>query len=170
MFDPRFLRLAVAQSRRALTEPGTEPFGAVILRDGAVIGEGVNRSARDFDPTSRGETEAIRDACRRLRCTTLPGAVLYSSCEPCALCVAAMHIVGIREVHDAATPEGSNALLASVPAAIRLAGDVRALRADAGRPVAEGSIVAAPHADEEAEAILRAWAAKAGGSRHRLSA
>lgn len=163
MFDPRFLRLAVAQSRRALTEPGSEPFGAVIVRDGVVIGEGVNRSARDFDPTSHGETEAIRDACRRLRCTDLSGAVLYSSCEPCALCVAAMHIVGIRDVHYAATLEGSNALLASVPPSIRAAGDVQALRDDAGRPVAEGSIKASFHADAEAETILRAWAAQAGG-------
>ena len=163
MFDPRFLRLAVAQSRRALTEPGTEPFGAVIVRGSVVIGEGVNLSARDFDPTSHGETEAIRDACRRLRCTDLTGAVLYSSCEPCALCVAAIHIVGIREVHCAATLEGSNALLSGVPAAIRRGGDVQALRADAGRPVAEGSIRASLHADDEAEAILRSWAAKVAG-------
>lgn len=163
MFEPRFLRLAIAQSRRALTEPGTEPFGAVIVRDGAVIGEGVNRSARDFDPTSHGETEAIRDACQRLRCTDLTGAVLYSSCEPCALCVAAMHVAGIREAHFAATLEHSNALLASVPAAIRRAGDVAALRADAGRPVAESSIAASFRPDEEAEAILRAWAAQATG-------
>ena len=158
-YEPRFMRLAVEQSRRALTEPGLEPFGAVVVRDGAVIGAGVNHSRRHFDPTSHGETEAIRDACRRLECTDLRDAELYSSCEPCALCVAAMHIVGIARVYYAGTLEGSNAILAAVPENIRGRGDVAALRADAGRPVAQGSIAATAHPDAEAEAILHEWAA-----------
>ncbi len=158
-YEPRFMRLAVDQSRRALHEAGLEPFGAVVVRAGEVIGTGVNHSRRHFDPTSHGETEAIRDACRRLECTDLAGAELYSSCEPCALCVAAMQIVGIAQVYFAGTLEGSNALLSSVPDSIRARGDVAALRAEAGRPIGHGAIPARAHPDAEAAAILRAWAA-----------
>jgi guanine deaminase len=162
-FDPQFLALAIAQSRRALTEPGCEPFGAVVVRDGAVIGQGVNLSRRHHDPTSHGETEAIRDACRRLSCTTLAEAELYSSCEPCALCVATMQIVGIRAVYFAGSLEGSNAILAAVPETIRARGDVAALRTEAGRPIGQGVIPAQAHPDAAAEAVLHEWARLAGG-------
>lgn len=156
-FDPRFLALAIDQSRRALTEPGCEPFGAVVVRDGVLVGQGVNLSRRHHDPTSHGETEAIRDACRRLECTALPGAELYSSCEPCALCVAAMHIVGITAVYFAGSLEGSNAILAAVPERVRGRGDVVALRAEAGRAVGQGTITAEAHPDPAAEMVLREW-------------
>lgn len=162
-FDPRFLALAIEQSRRALTEPGCEPFGAVVVRDGAVIGQGVNLSRRHFDPTSHGETEAIRDACRRLECTALPGAELYSSCEPCALCVATMHMVGITAVYFAGSLEGSNAILAAVPESVRGRGDVGALREAAGRPVAQGPIPAQAHPSAAAELVLHEWVRLVGG-------
>ena len=164
-FDARFLALAIAQSRRALTEPGCEPFGAVVVRDGVVIGQGVNLSRRHYDPTSHGETEAIRDACRRLRCTALPGAALYSSCEPCALCVAAMHIVDIRAVYFVGSLERSNVILSAVPESVRGRGDVAALRAAAGRPVAQGPLHAEAHPDADAEAVLREWVAQVLDSR-----
>ena len=63
-YDEAFMRRAIEISAEALTTPGTEPFGAVVVRDGHVIGEGINRSVQNHDPTSHGETEAIRDACR----------------------------------------------------------------------------------------------------------
>lgn len=156
-FEQRFLGLAIEQSRRALTEPGCEPFGAVVVQGGEVIGQGVNLSRRHHDPTSHGETEAIRDACRRLQCTALPGAELYSSCEPCALCVATLHIVGIRAVYFAGSLDGSNAILAAVPASVRARGDVAALRAEAGQPVGLGAIAAQAHPQPAAEAVLHEW-------------
>ena len=94
MTDKDFMEHAIGLSRRALEESGAEPFGAVVVKDGAIVGEGLNRAAFLFDPTSHGEVEAIRDACRKLRCTDLSGCDLYTSCEPCALCVAA--IVGVK--------------------------------------------------------------------------
>lgn len=90
MYEEAFMRRAVAISAEALTTPGTEPFGAVVVRDGRIVGEGINRSLQNFDPTSHGETEAIRDACRNLATVDLTGCELYTSCEPCPLCVAAM--------------------------------------------------------------------------------
>jgi guanine deaminase len=159
-FDARFLDLAIAQSRRALTEPGCEPFGAVVVQGGAVIGAGVNLSRRNHDPSSHGETEAIRDACRRLACTALPGAELYSSCEPCALCVALMHMVGIGRVYYATALDTAAPLLAAVPARIRPRGDAAMLRADAGLPVAQGSLAGQAHPRAEAQDIIAAWAAQ----------
>src|SRR6478736_9602952 len=91
MYDDKFMDRALALSAQALTKPGTEPFGAVVVRDGVVVGEGINHSVAHWDPTSHGETEAIRDACRKLGTVDLNGSDLYSSCEPCALCVAVMH-------------------------------------------------------------------------------
>ncbi len=161
-FDSRFLALAIEQARRALREPGCEPFGAVVVRDGVVVGQGVNQSRRLHDPTSHGETEAIRDACRRLECTALTGAELYSSCEPCALCVATMHIVGISAVYFAGSLEGSNAILEAVPESVRVRGHVGALRAEAGRPIGQGRISAEAHPDQAAEVVLRAWVARYG--------
>lgn len=102
MYEERFLRRAIEISAQAIDTPGTEPFGAVIVKDGQIVGEGINRSVMNHDPTSHGETEAIRDACRSLETVNLRGCELYSSCEPCALCVAAMNIAGITALYYAA--------------------------------------------------------------------
>jgi guanine deaminase len=65
------------------------PFGAVVVRDGVVLGEGVNRVTTDLDPTAHAEVVAIRAACRGVGDFALRGATVYASCEPCPLCVAA---------------------------------------------------------------------------------
>lgn len=65
------------------------PFGAVVVRDGVVIGEGMNRVTPDLDPTAHAEVVAIRAACRTIGDFTLAGATLYASCEPCPLCLSA---------------------------------------------------------------------------------
>jgi guanine deaminase len=65
------------------------PFGALVVRDGEVVGEGANRVTADLDPTAHAEVVAIRAACRRVRDVSLAGATLYASCEPCPLCLAA---------------------------------------------------------------------------------
>jgi guanine deaminase len=68
---------------------GGGPFGALVVADGEVIGRGVNRVTRDNDPTAHAEVVAIRAACQVVGDFSLPEAVLYSSCEPCPLCLAA---------------------------------------------------------------------------------
>ncbi len=68
---------------------GGGPFGAVVVRDGMVIGEGSNRVTADLDPTAHAEVVAIRAACRRIASFSLAGATLYASCEPCPLCLSA---------------------------------------------------------------------------------
>jgi guanine deaminase len=78
------IRLAVLSVRR-----GGGPFGAVVVRKGRVVGRGHNRVTMDNDPTAHAEVVAIREACRRLKSFSLKGSVLYTSCEPCPLCLSA---------------------------------------------------------------------------------
>lgn len=68
---------------------GGGPFGAVIVRDGLVVSTGQNRVTRDLDPTAHAEVEAIRAACTTIGDFSLAGMTLYTSCEPCPLCVSA---------------------------------------------------------------------------------
>ncbi len=158
MYHEPFLRRAIELSATALENPGTEPFAAVVVRDGRIVGEGINRSAADLDPTSHGETEAIRDACRRLGTLDLRGCELYTSCEPCALCVAAMKIAGISSLYYAADLAGSNAALQGLPESSRIPIDAETLRRECGRTVDERAMPAQQAMDEEATAVIAAWA------------
>lgn len=65
------------------------PFGALVVRDGQVVGRGTNRVTPDLDPTAHAEVVAIRAACREIGDFSLAGSTLYASCEPCPLCLAA---------------------------------------------------------------------------------
>ena len=85
MTDEEALRRAIALAVENVARGGG-PFGAVVVRDGDIVGEGANRVTRDNDPTAHAEVVAIRDACRRLGTFRLDGAVVYSSCEPCPMC------------------------------------------------------------------------------------
>lgn len=160
MTDKDFMERAIELSRCALTESGTEPFGAVVVKDGEIVGEGLNRVAAHFDPTSHGEVEAIRDACHKLRCTDLSGCDLYTSCEPCSLCVAAMRIAGIRHLYYAASLEGSERALDAVSPEVRPRLDVVALRTEVGLPVERRRMPSTRLMDADAVAVLKAWAAK----------
>ncbi len=159
MYEEQHMLRAIALSARALDEPGTEPFGAVVVRDGKVVGEGLNQSVAHFDPTSHGEIEAIRDACRNLKTVDLAGCDLYTSCEPCALCAAAMHIAGIRRLFYAASLVQSGDAFCNVLAAARHPIDVEAIRREAGAPFAQRALPSEQKLDGAAMRVLRGWAA-----------
>lgn len=161
MYDQTFMRRAIAISAQALEMPGTEPFGAVIVKNGKIIGEGINRSLLNHDPTSHGETEAIRDACRNLGTVDLRGCELYSSCEPCALCVAAMNIAGIAKLYYAADMGQAGAVLGDLPEAARFPVDVDRLIHECGHAVGERAMPTEQRMAGEAFAILSDWAALA---------
>lgn len=105
--DERWLGEAVTLATANVAEGGG-PFGALVVRDGRLLATGQNRVTRDNDPTAHAEVQAIRAACRAIGDFTLPGATIYSSCEPCPLCLAAAHwsrvgrIVYAADRHDAA--------------------------------------------------------------------
>jgi len=158
MYQEEFMKRAIALSAQALTTPGTEPFAALVVKDGVVVGEGFNHSVAHFDPTSHGEIEAIRDACRNLKTVDLGGCELYTSCEPCALCVAAMRIAGIGQLYYAASLAQSGAAFEGVPVAARHPIDVEALRAEAGAPLERRQPPAQQRMADDAIQVLSDWA------------
>src|SRR5262245_31567762 len=83
-----FMRRAIELSRHGVLRRDGGPFGAVIVKDGQIVGEGWNRVIATNDPTAHGEVEAIRDAGRRLGTFVLAGCDLYTSAEPCPMCLA----------------------------------------------------------------------------------
>jgi len=87
MSDEHWLQSAVDLAT-ANVAVGGGPFGALVVRDGAVVATGVNRVTLDRDPTAHAEVTAIRAACRELGVFALTGCTLYTSCEPCPMCAA----------------------------------------------------------------------------------
>lgn len=77
---------------------GGGPFGAVIVKDGNVIGRGVNRVTAQCDPTAHAEVSAIRDAARNTGSFSLEGATIYTSCEPCPMCLGAIYWARIAHI------------------------------------------------------------------------
>ncbi|MGV8094635.1 MAG: nucleoside deaminase [Mangrovibacterium sp.] len=75
------------------------PFGAIIVCDGIVIGKGSNRVISTNDPTAHAEIVAIRNACKKVNAFHLPNSVLYASCEPCPMCMAAIYWANIKTVY-----------------------------------------------------------------------
>jgi guanine deaminase len=158
MYQEEMMQRALALSASALTTPGTEPFGAVIVRGDRIVGEGLNHSLAHHDPTSHGEVEAIRDACRRLQTVDLSGCDLYTSCEPCALCVAAMRIAGIGKLYYAASLAQSGQAFAALSRAARHPIDVDDLRQQAGATLDQRAMPSEQKMDAQAVEILKAWA------------
>jgi tRNA(Arg) A34 adenosine deaminase TadA len=87
---------------------GQLPFGALVVREGRVLADGVNTALDDSDPTAHAETAAIRAACKRLGTLELPGSTLVSSCEPCPMCQAVAVLVGVSRIVYAATKEDAD--------------------------------------------------------------
>jgi tRNA(Arg) A34 adenosine deaminase TadA len=104
----KFMREAIRISLTKMRGNHGGPFGAVVVRKGRIIGRGWNQVTSTNDPTAHAEISAIRDACRRLRSFQLDDCELYTSCEPCPMCLAAIYWARCRRVfygntrHDAA--------------------------------------------------------------------
>jgi len=81
------------------------PFGACIVKDGKIIGKGINRVIKNNDPTAHAEIVAIRDACKKLETHDLSGCELYTSCYPCPMCLSAIIWANIKKVYYANTKE-----------------------------------------------------------------
>ena len=149
--DERWLGEAVALAT-ANVPAGGGPFGAVVVQGGRVLGRGQNRVTRDNDPTAHAEVLAIRAACRAIGDFALGGATVYSSCEPCPLCLTAALWARVSRVVYAADRDD----------AARAGFDDREFyellerdRADWPMPVVQRRI-------DDADAPMRAWLAYAG--------
>ena len=93
--DEMFMDMAAELAEVNVSEGGG-PFGAVIVLDGTVIATGVNSVTRDNDPTAHAEVNAIRNACAALGTFKLDQCVVYSSCEPCPMCLSALYWAGVK--------------------------------------------------------------------------
>ena len=90
MYEEKFMREAIELSKKCLATGTGGPFGAVIVKDGVVVGRGSNRVTLDNDCTAHAEVTAIREACRNLHTFQLTGCDIYTSCEPCPMCLGAI--------------------------------------------------------------------------------
>ncbi len=91
MTDEDFMRHAIALSRRGMAGGAGGPFGAVVVLEGRVVAEGWNQVTSTLDPTAHAEIVAIRRACTALGRFDLRGATVFTSCEPCPMCLAALY-------------------------------------------------------------------------------
>lgn len=99
-----FMRLAIDLATDNV-ENGGGPFGVVVVKDGAVVATGVNRVTSQNDPTAHAEVSAIREACAKLGTFNLQGCLLYTSCEPCPMCLAAIYWAHIDAVYYGANKD-----------------------------------------------------------------
>lgn len=89
--DEKYLRMAIELSQEGMEAGSGGPFGAVVVKDDKVVGRGFNRVTSTQDPTAHAEVVAIRDACNTLNSFQLEGCTLYTSCEPCPMCLGAIY-------------------------------------------------------------------------------
>jgi guanine deaminase len=97
----KFMHLAIDLATENIKNGGG-PFGAVIVKDGEVIATGCNRVTASNDPTAHAEVSAIRAACKDLEAFNLEGCEIYSSCEPCPMCLGAIYWAHIDKIYYAA--------------------------------------------------------------------
>jgi tRNA(Arg) A34 adenosine deaminase TadA len=145
--NPEFMRQAIALATENVRSGNGGPFGAVIAKDGTVIGEGANCVTRDNDPTAHAEVRAIRAACQSLGAFSLQGCEIYTSCEPCPMCLAAIYWARIDRIWF-----GN----ASADAA-RIAFDDAFLYRQLALPMHERSIPSSMFLREQAWESFQAW-------------
>jgi tRNA(Arg) A34 adenosine deaminase TadA len=142
-----FLRRAIALALENVQAGKGGPFGAVIVREGQIAGEAANSVFTTNDPTAHAEVNAIRAACRNLGVFELRGCVLYTSSEPCPMCLAACYWAHLDRIYYAATAED----------AARAGFDDAFLYREMALPAAERSLPAEELLREEAQISFAAW-------------
>lgn len=100
-----FMNKAIERSLYGMNNNYGGPFGAVIVKNGEIIAEGYNNVTSSNDPTAHAEITAIRNACKKLNTFDLSGCDLYTSCEPCPMCLSAIYWARINKIYYANTKE-----------------------------------------------------------------
>lgn len=96
--DAKFINKAISLSFVPLTEQKGHPIGSIVVKDGEIIGEGWDKTILLTDPSAHAEIEAIRNACRNLASTSLKGSTIYTSAQPCSMCLSLIHMADIGRV------------------------------------------------------------------------
>ncbi len=97
------MKLAIEEARKGIYALDGGPFGAVVVKDGVVIGKGHNRVVSQNDPTCHGEIDAIRNACKNIKSFDLSGCDIYTTGEPCPMCLCAIMWANIGKIYYACT-------------------------------------------------------------------
>ena len=106
--DEYFIREAIKQADKGITNNEGGPFGAIVVKNGEIVGRGNNKVTSTNDPTAHAEMVAIRDACKNLSSFQLDDCIIYSSCEPCPMCLGAIYWARPERVVYAATAEDAD--------------------------------------------------------------
>ena len=145
-----FMRRAVELSAERMRRNEGGPFGAVIVKDGKVIAEGWNKVTSTNDPTAHAEVTAIRSACERLESFSLAGCEIYTSCEPCPMCLSAIYWARLDRIYFANSREDAAAI----------GFDDALIYEEVAKPIAERIIPTLKLQLPEAEAVFAEWRAK----------
>ena len=146
MHNP-FMARAIQLSLENVTSGRGGPFGAVIAKDGAIIAEGANQVTLTNDPTAHAEILAIRNACQKLKIFDLTGCEIYSSCEPCPMCLGAIYWARLSRVYFGNSDSDAS----------RAGFDDSFIYRELAQPLAQRKIPMIQLMREEALAAFRAW-------------
>ncbi len=150
MFQQSFMQEAIELSHKNIAEGKGGPFAAVIVKNGAVIARGTNIVTSTNDPTAHAEVVAIREACRALNAFQLEGCDLYTTCEPCPMCLGAIYWARPDKVYFANTRDD----------AAQIGFDDLFIYDELMRPFAERKIPMIQKMRDEAQSIFREWEMK----------
>jgi len=101
--DEKFMKVAIDLAFEGMHENKGGPFGAVVVQNGVIVGRGYNRVTSTNDPTAHAEIVAIRDACKQLNTFELSDCVIYTTCEPCPMCLAAIYWSHVNKIFYGST-------------------------------------------------------------------
>ena len=101
--EKRFMKIAIELAKDNIKNNNGGPFGAIIVRNGEIIATGVNNVTKNNDPTAHAEITAIRNACKKLETFELNDCEIYSSCEPCPMCLGAIYWARFKKLYFAAS-------------------------------------------------------------------
>lgn len=144
------MQAAIALSEKGLESNLGGPFGAVIVKDGEIVGKGHNQVTGNQDPTAHAEINAIRDACKNLGTFQLNGCVLYTSCEPCPMCLGAIYWARLEKVYYACSRYD----------AAKIDFDDEFIYKELEKPLSERRVEMNQLCREEALGAFEAWKAK----------
>ena len=144
------MRVAIRLSLSKMRANCGGPFGAVVVRNGKVVGRGWNQVTSTNDPTAHAEVIAIREACRRLKTFQLDDCELYASCEPCPMCLVAGYWARLRKIYYATTRRD----------AAKIGFDDEILYREVTRPISRRKIFMKQLLRREALAVFAEWKIK----------
>ena len=148
--EEKFMQEAIALSRKGMEGGEGGPFGCVIVKDDEIIGRGNNKVLATNDPTAHAEVVAIRDACKNLNTFQLEGCEVYTSCEPCPMCLGAIYWARPQKIYFANNREDAAAI----------GFDDSMIYNEIQTPLTDRKIPIASLGREQAIKVFEAWKAK----------